>query len=186
MTPRSFQPLETERIRLREFRDEDLPTLIAYRRDPDVAQYQSWNPLTEESARQFLQALRATEPGTRGQWYQIAIAERQSDRLLGDCALLVREDDPEQAEIGYTLARQSQGQGYGTEAVARLLDYLFGSLRLHRVIAYVDTRNTPSVALLERLAFRREGHFRQSFWLKGHWIDEYLYALLRAEWRDAP
>lgn len=184
MTPRSFQPLEAERIRLRQFRDEDLPTIIAYRQDPSVAQYQSWNVLTEVSARQFLQALQAIEPGTRGKWYQFAIAERQSDRLLGDCALLVKEDDPEQAEIGYTLARQSQGQGYGSEAVARLLDYVFGTLRLHRVVAHVDTRNAASIALLERLAFRREGHFRESFWLKGRWIDEYLYAMLRTEWRN--
>ena len=43
-------------------------------------------------------------------------------------------------------------------------------------------RNTRSIALLERLGFRREAHFIAGYWLKGGWIDEYLYAILRREW----
>ena len=50
------------------------------------------------------------------------------------------------------------------------------------MVALVDTRNLPSVALMEALGFRREGHFLQNGWYKGEWCDEYQYALLRAEW----
>ncbi len=46
----------------------------------------------------------------------------------------------------------------------------------------VDCLNDRSVALLERLGFRREGHFLQNVWFKGAWGDEYLYAILREEW----
>lgn len=71
------------------------------------------------------------------------------------------------------------------EAVAALLDFLFQELQLHRVVAQTDVRNVPSVRLLERLGFRREGHFIEGFYLRGEWASEYLYALLAREWRAA-
>ena len=67
-------------------------------------------------------------------------------------------------------------------AGTHVLDYAFGSLGLHRIIAIADCRNAPSWALLERLGMRREGHFVENSWFKGDWADEYLYAILRHEW----
>src|SRR5205807_8892992 len=87
-----------------------------------------------------------------------------------------------QAEIGYTLSRPYQGRGIASEAISRLLEYAFVTLDLHRVIAITDCENTASIALLERLGLRREGHFLQNVWFKGKWGDEYLYAILKEEW----
>jgi RimJ/RimL family protein N-acetyltransferase len=84
--------------------------------------------------------------------------------------------------IGFTFARSHQGKGLAFEATCLVLDYLFTELRLHRVIAIADCENERSVALLERLGMRREGHFIQNIWLKGNWGDEYLYAILKEEW----
>jgi hypothetical protein len=47
----------------------------------------------------------------------------------------------------------------------------------------LDARNAASVAVLERLAMRREGHLRRSTWAKGEWTDDLLYALLHNEFR---
>jgi RimJ/RimL family protein N-acetyltransferase len=58
------------------------------------------------------------------------------------------------------------------------LDYAFDTLELHRAVTIADCRNLPSVTLLERLDFRREGHFLENVWFKGGWADEYLYAVL--------
>ena len=55
-------------------------------------------------------------------------------------------------------------------------------LNLHRVTADTDPQNTRAWTLLERLGLRREAHLFQSLWFKGRWADEYLYAVLRAEW----
>ncbi len=54
-------------------------------------------------------------------------------------------------------------------------------MKKHRVIAITDTRNTASFKLLEKLGFRREGHYVQNIFFKGAWGDEYLYALLASE-----
>jgi aminoglycoside 6'-N-acetyltransferase len=168
---------------LRPFDNGDLEPFVAYRSDPEVARYQGWDaPYSEEQARLFLDDMKKRKPGLPGWWYQIAIELRQSGALIGDCAFCVLADYPQQAEIGFTLAQAYQGRGYAAEAVTRLLDYLFGDLKLHRVRAVCDVENMASSRLLERLGMRREAHFVQNTWFKGRWSSEYWYAILREEW----
>jgi RimJ/RimL family protein N-acetyltransferase len=179
----AFTALTTQRLVLRRFRPQDLDTFIAYRSDPETARYQSWEaPYPPSQARQFLRELQATHPDTPGEWFQFAVALRRTDRLIGDCAALVRADDPRQAEVGFTLAPEHQGYGYATEAVRRLLHYLLIERGKHRVRATCDDRNTRSAAVLERVGMRREGHLLESTWSKGEWTNDLLYAVLRREW----
>ncbi len=181
--PPHFESIETPRLRLRRMRADDIPAFLAYRNDPDVARYQSWSSTDEATSLRFIAELETLEPGMRNEWFQFAIARREDDVLLGDCGLLTTPDSPPQGMVGYTLAREHQRRGYATEAVTALLDYAFGPLALHRITATVDPRNGPSIALLERLGLRREGHFLCNAFIKGEWCDEYLYALLASEWR---
>ncbi|HEX3269392.1 MAG TPA: GNAT family protein [Ktedonobacterales bacterium] len=185
MQPIEFTTIETARLRLRRFGDADLPAFIAYRNDPDVARYQSWDGISEAEAVAFVREQQTAPAGEPGEGLQIAVERKDSGRLIGDCFFKVVEDDPRQAEIGYTLAREAQGHGFATEAVAALLTWAFPTFDLHRVIAITDVKNTASVALLERLGLRREAHFRENIWFKGAWGDEYLYAILRDEWSGA-
>src|SRR5260370_13985631 len=177
-----FTALETTRLRLRHFRDADLALFMAYRNDPEVARYQGWEGISEPEARVFLQEQKEVQPGVPGHWFQIAVELNETGLLVGDCALKIEEHDERQAEIGYTLSRVYQGRGMASEAVSCVLEYAFVTLGLHRVIAITACENVASVALLERLGLRREGHFRQSVWLKGEWGNEYLHAMLAEGW----
>lgn len=178
-------PLETERLVLRRFRRDDVDAFIGYRNDPEVARFQSWERLSTRDAGRILREQATLKPGTRGRWLQIAIETRDTGALVGDCALRVMRDEPWQAEIGFTLARDHQGHGYATEAVARLLDFALVTLDLHRVVAITVKENVRSIALLERLGMRREAVFEENVWFKGRWASEYLYAMLAADWRRA-
>jgi RimJ/RimL family protein N-acetyltransferase len=182
MSIANFTTIETTRLRLRHFTDSDLPVFIAYRNDPVVAKYQSWEGISEPEASAFLQEQKEIQPGVPGQGMQIAIEFKETGVLVGDCYFTINEHDERQAEIGYTLSRAHQGQGFATEAVSCLLTYAFVTCNLHRIIAITDCENAASVALLERLGMRREGHFLQNVWFKGKWGDEYLYAILKEEW----
>ncbi len=177
-----FVMIETTRLRLRHFMDADLSTFMAYRNDPEVARYQSWEGISEQEARDFIHEQKDVQPGLRGHGMQIAIELKATGMLIGDCYFVLNEHDELQAEIGYTLARAHQKQGLATEAISCWLTYAFSTFNLHRVIALSDCANTASIALLERLGMRREGHFIQNIWFKGKWGDEYLYAVLREEW----
>jgi RimJ/RimL family protein N-acetyltransferase len=160
----------------------DLEPFWAYRNDPEVARYQSWESCSEREALDFIREMSSSEPGTPGEWFQFAVELKESGQLIGDRGLKT-EEDGRQAEIGVTLSREYQGMGYASEAVSRLLDHAFGYLALHRVVAIVDKENVPSVALVERLGMKREGPFVQNAWMEGHWTSEYLYAILRDLWR---
>ena len=175
-------PLHTPRLILRRFSEADVPPLLAYRNDPVVARYQSWESCVLAEAMEFIRHHQLQAAGVPGQWLQIAIAVKDTGALLGDCAFKIQDNDPRQATIGVTLARENHGQGFATEALACLLDALFERLKQNRVVADTDVENTASWTLLERLGLKREGHLRQSLWFKGRWADEYLYAIRRDEW----
>ncbi|MCL4396172.1 MAG: GNAT family N-acetyltransferase [Chloroflexi bacterium] len=176
--------LETNRLLLRTFQDSDLEAFLAYRSDPAVARYQGWEaPYSRAAAVAFVQEMKEKTPATPGEWYQLAIELKASGEMIGDCAFHTLED-AQQADIAFTLARQYQGQGYATEAVKRMLDYIFAELGLHRVRAIADVKNLASVKLLERIGMRREGHFVENIWFKGEWGGEYYYGLLKREWEQ--
>jgi RimJ/RimL family protein N-acetyltransferase len=175
--------LETQRLKLRPFQETDLDAFATYRSDPEVARYQSWTtPFTLDQAKDFFEELKRSQPGAPGMWYQLAIERQIQPGIIGDCAFHIIAKDDRQAYIGYTLSRQYQKQGYATEAVGCLLNYLFGTLGLHRVIAICDAENPASARLLERVGMRREGHFIENIWFKGAWGSEYSYAILHSEW----
>ena len=182
MSEAMFTRIESERLVLRRFEDSDLTPFVAYRNDPEVARYQSWDSRDEQEAMALIHEMGSARVGVPGEWFGFAIESNETGTLIGDCALKVDEHEPYRAEVGFTLAREYQGRGFASEAVTRVFDYAFGALGLHRIIAIADCGNAPSVALLERLGMRREGHFVENVWFKGGWSDEYLYAVLRHEW----
>ncbi len=174
--------VETERLVLGSFERGDIDTLQAYRDDPEVARYQSWDGMTRAEANELIARQAGREPGTAGEWYQFAVRLKPDGRLVGDFGLFIDAHDARLGELGFTFDRAYQRRGLATEATQALLRFAFATLGLHRVKAGVDCRNVPAIRLLERLGFRREGHFLQHAWYKGEWCDEYLYALLRSEW----
>jgi RimJ/RimL family protein N-acetyltransferase len=173
--------IRTERLIVRRLQPADLDNLLAYRNDPEVARFDGTPPLSIERARGFITEQSALPAGVPGVWLQLGI-ELPGAGLIGDCGFQVEVNTPWTAEVGYRLARGHWGHGYAAEAAAAVLDWAFGPLSLHRVVAYIDTRNTRSIALAERLGFRREGHLLESYLEPGGASDEYLYAMLAREW----
>ena len=168
-TPDDFNVIETQRLIIRRFQAADKAAFLAYRNDPDVARYQSWEAFTEEQATQLIREMETLPLGLPGRGVQIAVEHKESGTLAGDIYLQVDGQEERQAEIGFTFSRSFQGQGLATEALTALLDSAFRRLALHRITAITDGRNAPAAALLERLRFRREGHFLKSVWFKGAW-----------------
>lgn len=183
----AFDRLLTPRLVIRRFVPGDAAGLAHYRSIPAVARFQSWDaPFPVERAAAFVGWLQERHPDTPGEWFQLAIAERDApDVLVGDCAFHSHADEARIADVGFTLDPSVQGRGYAREAVGALLAYLFEGREKHKVVADSDTRNAPSWRLLERLGFAREGALRDSFHDGDGWASEYLYGLLASEWRAA-
>jgi len=176
----------TERLSLRPFQVGDLEAFVAYRSDPEVARYQSWDSAySMADAESFLRSQRELVFGQPGEWLQLAMIDRATGAVCGDCAVRVATDQPATAEVGVTLAQESQGKGLATEALTAVVTELFEQLGMHRVVADADDRNVPVQRLLERLGFRCEARLVEADWFKGEWSTLRLYAVLEREWRVA-
>ena len=103
-----FPDLLTQRLTLRRLESSDAERVYAYRVDPEVSRFQSWEPQSPREVETFIERLRAMDPLTPGEWYQVAIILRDTKELAGDCGLQARADDRRQVEIGITLAPQFQ------------------------------------------------------------------------------
>ncbi len=175
---------ETERLIIRNFQDSDLNSFHAYRNDPEVAKYQGWKlPLSLDRAQDFIERVKTIPLGLLGEHYQLAIEIKKTGEMIGDVAYWSTVNDARLIMIGYSIASPHWMQGYASEATTRLLDFIFYDLQAHRVSADCDTNNTGSYRLLEKLGFRREAHFRESFWMDTYWGDEYYYGILDREWK---
>ena len=89
-----------------------------------------------------------------------------------------------QLEIGYTLVPSERGKGYCTEAIVIMVDYLFLSKDVMRIQAQTDQRNLASQKVLEKTGFKKEGTLRNNFFIRGEWTDDYMYSILREEWKQ--
>lgn len=163
---------------------DDADAIFAYRSDAVNNQYQGWIPKTVNEVDDFIRNWISSEFDIAGTWCQLAIIKKEDHRLIGDIGIHFMEDGSFQVELGYTLEKDEQGKGYATEALTATINYLFLQYNKRRITASIDPRNTKSIALIERLGFRKEAHFRESLWINGEWVDDVIYALLKYEWKS--
>lgn len=173
--------IETQRLTLRRLEPADAEFVFAYRNDPKVARFQGWVPLAAQDVVDHALSLAPHALGAPEVWHQIVVVRTDDLIVLGDLAYMISGEQGDEAEIGVTLASGYQGVGYATEAVHALVRFLFDKLKVRRIVASIDPRNHPSIALFERLKFRQEGHFVESLWFKGELVDDVRYALLSRE-----
>ena len=89
------------------------------------------------------------------------------------------------AYVGYQIGAPFARQGYMTEALDLALRFAFGGLKLHRVEANIQPGNRPSLALVRRAGFRREGFSPRYLKIGGRWRDHERWALLAEDWAVA-
>ncbi len=145
----SIPEIETERLRLRGFRPDDLDALCQVFGDPVVMKYISGGkPRTREATEEGL--LRSIEGWHKRGFGLWAAEEKATGTVVGYCGLMPLEDTPE-IEVAYGLAKAAWGQGFAVEAARAALEYAFEQLKLERVVAVVNPLNVASQRVLEKL-----------------------------------
>jgi ribosomal-protein-alanine N-acetyltransferase len=87
------------------------------------------------------------------------------------------------AYLGYALGVKYIGNGFMTEAVNLALRHAFKNLKLHRIEANVQPENFPSIAVLKRCGFSKEGFSRRYLKIKGKWRDHERWAIIKEDWK---
>ena len=175
---------QTQRLTLRRPRKEDYESFLRSWDDPEMTRYTGRRPNIAQFIADLIEEMQSKRPGDLEPqpWYQVTIATRDDNAVVGDIGIGFGVPGERQVELGYRIHPDHQRQGYAREAVAAIIDYLIEQHGIHRFVGVAAAANIASTALLRSLGFRREGHFHQSFLCDGEWIDDEYYALLASEW----
>lgn len=112
------------------------------------------------------------------------ICRRDDERIVGAVNLSqIFRKSFQNAYLGYSLGVKYVGNGFMTEAVALVLRHAFKNLKLHRVEANVQPENLPSIAVLRRCGFTKEGFSRKYLKVAGKWRDHERFAIIREDWK---
>lgn len=174
-------PLSIDGLLIRRLVPDDYGDLHAYWSDPECARYQFWGPYTTEQVTAMIAGQAEVAPGDPG--VSLVLAAELDGTVIGDCQFTVTSVEDRQAEVGFAFNPRYTGRGLATRAVAAVLGFGFLQLGLHRIVVSTDARNERSWRLAERVGMRREAHFRHDNFVRGEWVDSFVYAMLDVEWR---
>ena len=173
--------LFTERLLLRDITIDDKQAIFDYRSDSEANKFQSWIPETLEDVDRFIHR-NNKEFNQPESWYQVLITDKETKAVIGDVGIHFFGSENLQVELGITLNKNFHGKGYASEALKGVINFLFNDLKKHRIMASIDPDNIDSLNLMERIGFRKEGHFVKSLFWKNNWVDDVIYALLQQDW----
>lgn len=174
--------LETERLLLREFVPDDWAALHEFESDPQIVRFMTFEARTPEQAKAYVNDRMRDRDENPRSTYDLVIATRGDDRLIGRCGLKVTDVPSRQAMLWYSLNPRQHGKGIAPEAARAIVTFGFAELRLHRIWADLDPRNAASTRVVEKLGMRREAHLRENVLVKGEMCDSFIYAVLAREW----
>ena len=169
-------PRVGRRVILRRLSPADLSTFQTYRGNEAVGRYQGWSKLSDWQALAFIEEMSKADLFTRGSWVQLAVADRQTNELIGDIGVCVAADGAS-AELGFTISPRFQRQGLGTEALGEAVGLLFEHSSAVKPVCITDARNIPSIRLLEHAGMQRTASAEVIF--RGEPCVEHTYAVLR-------
>jgi len=173
--------LNTERLKIRQFKESDYTDLYEYLSDKQTYKYEPGKPITIEKAKKL-----CVERAKNNLFFAVEL--KSENKLIGHISFNAIE--PKNLliyGIGYIFNKKYQGKGFATEAITCFIKHQFSVLNIHKIIAYCNPKNKKSWKLLERLNFTREGKLRENIYFNKDtngnpiWLDTYEYGLLKED-----
>lgn len=170
-----------EKVRLREYRREDIPLAQAYINKAEMKRLLSGSPflLTLWDEEKFITSLSASQ----GSNYSFAIETLAEGHYIGGCGFNRLDWKNRNCEIGIFIGDEEyQNKGFGTDAMKILIRLCFNQLNLYKVGLNVLSYNERALKVYRRLGFKEEGRLRQERFFDGAYHDLIIMGLLREEW----
>jgi len=156
MLNKAFTPfpiLTTERLTLRQLVINDEHEIFTLRSDSEINKYldrQVSN--TIDDARNFINKVNENINKNDSLYWAITLSDKNI--LVGTICLFSFSDENDKCEIGYELLTNFQGQGIMKEAVEKVIDYAFNTIKVKKIEAFLHRDNQSSIKLLEKFSFR--------------------------------
>lgn len=175
--------LNTQRLILREFRQNDFEAVQEYESNPETHRFERAIPGNDAIQAQLDNALTGAHEDPRTH-YCFAITLRPADVAIGRLSLSLNISDIREWEIGWTIHFNYWGNGYATEAAKRVLTFAFEELHAHRVVAFCNVLNAASTRVMSKIGMHQDGRLRETRWWNDGWQDEFVYAILDRDWNN--
>jgi [ribosomal protein S5]-alanine N-acetyltransferase len=149
----TFPILTTKRLTLRQPANSDEQEIFTLRSDSEINKYLDRpKSTTINDARNFIE--KVNENTGKGNSLYWAITLSGKDILVGTVCLFSFSDENEKCEIGYELMTGYQGQGIMKEAVEKVIEYAFNTIKVKKIEAVFHRDNQGSLKLLKKLSFK--------------------------------
>lgn len=176
----------SNRIHLRPFRRSDFRSFVALERENEefLAPWVPTPPPDRFERKRFLRQLKhARRAARQGTFFRFGIFRSADEAILGNASVSgIHYGALWNCYVGYWIGERYNGQGFMTEALCLLFDFLFTDLRLHRAQLAIMPRNAASRRVVEKLGLREEGIARRYLKIAGAWEDHIRYAILAEEY----
>ena len=161
MLIRTFTPfpiLTTERLTLRQLVVNDEQEIFTLRSNSEINKYldrQVSN--TIDDARNFINKVNENISKSDSLYWAITLSDKNI--LVGTICLFSFSDENDKCEIGYELLTNYQGQGIMKEAVEKVIDYAFNTIKVQKIKAIFHRDNQSSIKLLDKFSFKQSNEF---------------------------
>ncbi|MEQ8153271.1 MAG: GNAT family N-acetyltransferase [Clostridiaceae bacterium] len=175
--------LETERLRLRKFKEEDAENMYNnWASDKEVARYLTWPAHScVEASKQIIRMWMDDYKNKEN--YQWAIEMKEIGNIIGSISLLAVDNERENCEIGYCIGRAFWNKGIVTEALSAVIDFGFNEIGFERMAAYHHIDNPASGRVMEKCDLKYEGTLRKfSRDSSDNLVDCKYYSILKDEY----
>ena len=177
--------LETPRLVLREYSEDDVPAVLAYQSDPRYLRYYPWDERTLEDVQRFVRTFIDWQIESPRRRFQLAVLLHETSQLIGSCGVRRKPDDDTEADIGFELSPEHWNRGYATEAATAMARLAFRDLGVRRLSSWCIAENTASSRVLEKLGMSQEGRVTSAEHFKGRDWDTLHFAMTREHWERA-
>jgi [ribosomal protein S5]-alanine N-acetyltransferase len=176
-----FPELKTERLKLVRVLKKHSESYFDIMSRDEVTKYYGMDSLkTIEDAERMIESMQNTFDNNKGMRWAILLQDTET--FVGTVGLNNLNLWSKKAEIGYELHPFYWNKGITSEAVKEVLRYSFEELQLFRLGAVTFPQNEPSIYLLQRLGFKKEGLLRGYLHQNQQNHDACVFSLLRTEW----
>lgn len=180
----TFPVLETKRLKLIEITQHHVDSLFEVFSSEEVTRFYGSERFTlPAEAVKLIDMFQKNYLERRGIRWGIKLKENQ--KIIGTLGLNGLQLKNKRAEIGYELHPGFWRNGYVSEALEEVLRFSYEKLDLFRIGAVVFPENEPSLKLLEKFGFTKEGLLRGYIQQNGEIHDTYLLSLLKPEWEKS-
>jgi RimJ/RimL family protein N-acetyltransferase len=168
-------------VALRELRTSDAASLCALLTTEEVARFISPPPTSVEGFERFIAwTLRQRAAGT---YACFAVTARGCDTAIGIFQVREMERGFGTAEWGFAIGSSFWGTGLFQESAELVLEFVFETLKVHRLEARAAVLNSRGIGALRKIGAVKEGVLRKSLERNGQFLDQALYAILDSDWR---